>query len=91
LRSSDSVIAAETHKYYVDTIKKDTHRYRQFRKDSHMSSDICPSPTCICHYHISIHGPTQTYFIYPQWNLPTTQKKRFHRCAGMDQLTNVVL
>jgi len=25
---------------------------------------------------ISIHGYTQTYFIYPQWNLPTTQKKK---------------
>ena len=32
--------------------------------------------TCICHYHISIVGLTQTYFIYPHRDLPTTQKKK---------------
>ena len=39
-----------------------------------MMTTAMMTTTCICHYHISIVGFTQIYFIYPQWDLPTTQK-----------------
>jgi len=31
--------------------------------------------TCSDHYHISVHGSCLPWFINPQRNLPTTQKK----------------
>ena len=58
---------------------------------------ICPNSvnTCSDHYYISINGRYLTYFINPQWHLPTTQKKRVKGSIavkpGLVRISNRVL
>ena len=50
--------------------------------------------TCSDHYYISIDGSCLTYFINPQWHLPTTQKKRekgsIAVVPGLVRISNIV-